>query len=104
MVMGVCVYHIAHLGMGQWFRQIGRNTEMANYTQGVYEARELALERLQAESAALRASNVIGIDVSQSNYQWESHVIEFFALGTAVIPLKSDQPVPKPSLTLSLNS
>ena len=71
---------------------------------GVYDAREMALERLQAESAALRATNVIGINVSQSNYEWESHVIEFFALGTAVIPLTADQPIPKPSLTLTLNS
>src|SRR5579863_1124321 len=44
MVMGNCVYHIEHLGMAQWYKQIGRNVEMTNYTMGVYEARDLAME------------------------------------------------------------
>src|SRR5437588_10513666 len=38
LVMGNCVYHIEHQGLGQWFKQIGRNVEMANYTMGLYEA------------------------------------------------------------------
>lgn len=104
LVMGTCVYHIAHMGMAQWFKQIGRNAEMVNYTQGLYEARDLAMERMQAEATGLQASNVVGVSVSQGNYQWESHVIEFFALGTAVVPLSSDHTLPPPSLTLTLNN
>ena len=103
LVMGNCVYHIVHQTMGQWFKQIGRNVEMANYTQGIYEARELAMERMQAESAVLQATNIVGVSISQDNYQWESHIIEFFTLGTAVIPLGTDHSMPTPSLTLPLN-
>src|SRR6266566_97545 len=76
---------------------------MANYTQGIYEARELAMERMQAESAVLQATNIVGVSISQDNYQWESHIIEFFTLGTAVIPLGTDHSMPTPSLTLPLN-
>jgi len=47
------------------------------YTQGVYEARELAMERMQAEAAALQATNIVGVSISQDNYEWESHIIEF---------------------------
>jgi len=104
LVMGNCVYHIEHQGMGQWFKQIGRNVEMTIYTQGIYEARELAMERMQAEAAALQATNIVGVSISQDNYEWESHIIEFFVLGTAVIPLAADHPMPTPSLTLPLNS
>ena len=103
MVMGNCVYHIAHMGMGQWYKQIGRNVEMSIYTQGVYEARELAMERMQAEATALQATNIVGVSISQDNYEWESHVIEFFTLGTAVIPMATDHAMPTPSLTLPLN-
>lgn len=104
MVMGNCVYHVEHQSMGQWYKQIGRNVEIATYTQGLYEARELAMERMQAECVALQATNVIGVTVSQSNYEWESHVIEFFTLGTAVVPLTTEHPLPKPTLTLSLDN
>ena len=45
LVMGNCVYHVAHQGMRAAWRQIGRNQEMPTYTQALYEARELAMER-----------------------------------------------------------
>ena len=51
-VLGTCVYHIAHQGVLQSLRQVGQNQEMMQFTQGVYEARELALARMQAEAAA----------------------------------------------------
>ena len=104
LVMGNCVYHIAHQGMNQWFKQIGRNVEMPNYTAGLYEARDLAMGRMQAEASALQATRVVSVNLSQGNYEWESHVIEFFILGTAVVPFASAHPVPEPSLTLSLNN
>src|SRR5579859_4600015 len=45
-VLGTCVYHIAHQGVLQSLRQVGQNQEMMQFTQGVYEARELALTRM----------------------------------------------------------
>ena len=104
LVLGNCVYHIAHQGMGQWFKQVGRNAEMVNYTQGLYEARELAMGRMQNEALALQAGGIVGMTVTQDNYEWEAHVIEFFALGTAVVPLSAEHTVPTPSLTLTLNN
>ena len=50
-VLGTCVYHIAHQSVMQALRQSGRNQEMIQFTQGVYEARELALVRMQAEAS-----------------------------------------------------
>src|SRR6202034_3622008 len=50
-VLGTCVYHIAHQGVMQSMRQAGQNQEMPQFTQGVYEARGLALSRMQAEAA-----------------------------------------------------
>jgi uncharacterized protein YbjQ (UPF0145 family) len=54
-VLGTCVFHIAHQGVLQSLRQVGQNQEMMQFTQGVYEARELALARMQAEAAAAKS-------------------------------------------------
>jgi uncharacterized protein YbjQ (UPF0145 family) len=103
MVMGSCVYHVAQQGIGQWMRQMGQNVEMANYTQALYDARELAMERMQAEAVSLNAQGIVGTQINERSHGWGSHVIEFFAVGTAVIPITADHEVPPPALTLLLN-
>jgi uncharacterized protein YbjQ (UPF0145 family) len=103
MVMGSCVYHVAQQGIGQWMRQMGQNIEMANYTQALYDARELAMERMQTEAVSLKAEGIVGTQINERNHGWGSHVIEFFAVGTAVIPITADHEVPPPALTLLLN-
>jgi uncharacterized protein YbjQ (UPF0145 family) len=49
LVMGTCVYHIAHRGLGQTLGSVGQNVELPNFTQALYEARELAMTRMQDE-------------------------------------------------------
>ena len=88
MVMGSCVYHVAHRGMMQSIKQTGRNVELEQYTQALYDARELAMERMQTEAEAI-GDGVLGIvevKLHENNHGWGSHVIEFFAIGTAVVP------------------
>jgi uncharacterized protein YbjQ (UPF0145 family) len=103
MVMGSCVYHVAQQGIGQWMRQMGQNVEMVNYTQALYDARELAMERMQTEAVSLKAEGIVGTQINERSHGWGSHVIEFFAVGTAVIPITADHQVPPPALTLLLN-
>jgi uncharacterized protein YbjQ (UPF0145 family) len=103
MVMGTCVYHVAHQTFGQFFKTAGQNVEMTNFTQGLYDARELAMERMQAEAEGLSAAGIVGVDIHEGNYGWSSHVIEFFVVGTAIVPLRADHHIPTPQLVLSLN-
>ena len=103
MVMGNCVYHVARQGVGQWFKQVGQNVEMTNYTQALYDSRELAMERMQAEAISLGAQGVVGAQIHEGSHGWGSHVIEFFAVGTAVISISDTHEVPAPSLSLLLN-
>lgn len=84
LVMGTCVYHVAHQGFMQALKRIGRNVEMENYTQALYEARELALSRMQAEAEQDGANGIVGARVVETSHGWGSHVIEYFAVGTAV--------------------
>jgi uncharacterized protein YbjQ (UPF0145 family) len=88
LVMGSCVYHVAHRGMLQSIKQTGQNVELEQYTQALYDARELAMERMQQEAQDI-GDGVLGIvevKLHENNHGWGSHTIEFFAVGTAVIP------------------
>jgi uncharacterized protein YbjQ (UPF0145 family) len=98
MVMGNCVYHVAHQSMRQAFRQMGQNQEMTLFTEALYEARELATQRMQAEAEQLQARGIVGARIGQGSHGWGSHIIEFFAIGTAVIP--SEAGVQGPSFVL----
>jgi uncharacterized protein YbjQ (UPF0145 family) len=106
-VLGTCVYHVAHQGVMQTLRQAGRNQEMMQFTQGVYEARELALSRMQAEAAAAHASGIVGVTVDVKNHVWGQHATEFLATGTAVRRLSAEHRLPetspRPTFTLGLD-
>jgi uncharacterized protein YbjQ (UPF0145 family) len=107
-VLGTCVYHIAHQSLMQTLRQAGQNQEMIQFTQGIYEARELALSRMQAEAAQARASGIVGVGIAVSNHVWGEHATEFLATGTAIRRLSDEHRLPattpKPTFTLGLDA
>jgi len=103
LAMGNCVYHVARRGMRQAMSQFGKNVELPNYTQALYTARELALERMQTEAQSVHANGVVGVDVQQSNFGWNTHVMEFFAVGTAVLREGRPPAEAEPGLVLALN-
>jgi uncharacterized protein YbjQ (UPF0145 family) len=106
LVMGSCVYHVAHRGPLASIGSIGRNVELENYTAAMYEAREIAIERMQHEARLVQAEGVVGVDIHEGSHGWRTHVIEFFAVGTAVLPLDSEAappPIPDPIMVLSVN-
>lgn len=103
MVMGSCVYHVAHQGMFKSLGNLGRNVELPNFTQAMYDARELAMERMQKEAHDDKAEGVVGVQLSERSHGWGSHIIEFFSVGTAVTPTRDDHVIESPNLILSLN-
>jgi uncharacterized protein YbjQ (UPF0145 family) len=103
MVMGSCVYHVAHRGMFQAMKQAGQNIELPNFTQALYDARELAMERMQAEAEALQAEGIVGVQLTEGSHGWGSHVIEFFAIGTAIVPYGDDHEIQAPTTVLDLS-
>src|SRR6201995_2718626 len=106
MVMGSCVYHVAHRGVLSGLGNVGRNVELENFTSALYEAREIAIERMQAEASAAKAEGVVGVDIHEGSHGWQTHVIEFFAIGTAVLPLEQEiapEKIADPIMVLSVN-
>lgn len=102
LVLGTCVYHVAHQGMFQAMGNIGQNKEMPNFTQALYEARELAMARMQDEARKVSAEGIVGVQIQEKSHIWGSHTIEFFAMGTAVRKLP-DREIEKPRMVLSLD-
>ena len=99
LVMGNCVYFVAPQQQGGY----PQNMELVGPTQAFYDARELAMERMQAEAEALGAEGIVGVTVDESNHTWGVNVLEFSAIGTAVMPIRADHKIPTPSLVLSVN-
>ena len=94
---------VAHQGLRGFFSKIGQNVEMENYTQALYDARELAMERMQAEAQEVQAEGIVGVQIQERSHGWGSHVIEFFAVGTAVVPTKADHIIEPPAMMLSMD-
>jgi uncharacterized protein YbjQ (UPF0145 family) len=102
MTMGTCVYHIAHQRFWQAIGNTGQNVEIPQFTEALYDARELAMSRMQAEAEALAAEGIVGVQLLSQSHRWGGHTTEFFAIGTAVRPLREDHTIATPSLVLPL--
>lgn len=102
MVMGSCVYHIAHQRFWNAMGNVGQNVEIPQFTEALYDARELAMSRMQAEAERLAAEGIVGVQLLSLPHRWGGHTTEFFAIGTAVRPLRSDHVIDRPQLVLPL--
>lgn len=104
MVMGNCVYHVAAQNFGNFMRTFTQNAELVQYTQALYDSRELAMERMQKEAEDLDAKGIVGANIHERTHAWGPHVIEFFAIGTAVEEISKDHVIEPPTLVLPLVS
>lgn len=103
LVLGTCVYHVAHLTFRQTLQASGQNTELGTYTQAVYDAREIAMARMQYEGSQVGADGIVGVEVRENDWVWGEHGIEFFAMGTAVSRLHLDAAPVSPQMTMPLS-
>jgi uncharacterized protein YbjQ (UPF0145 family) len=113
-VMGNCVYYIPPRilnGVGE-----ADSRELHDYTHALYDARELAIERLQDEAEELGAKGIVGVTVSEHQHSWQTEpwnlgnaalkvgeVLELFVVGTAVIPTGEAADLGSPTLILTAN-
>ncbi len=114
LVMGNCVYYIPARTLNRV--QDSNSRELSDYTHALYDARELAIERLQDEAEALGAKGIVGVTVSEHQHSWQTNpwnvgnaalkvgeVLELFVVGTAVIPTGAPPELDTPTLILSAN-
>jgi uncharacterized protein YbjQ (UPF0145 family) len=83
LVLGNCVYSMGAVGgFLAGLRGIARG-EVDQYSRLMYEARELALSRMQAEADALGADGVVAVKLN-IEYMHGNEWMEVTAVGTAV--------------------
>ena len=78
-VVGVSIYHIGYQ-QSSW----KESQEMVVLSQAMYDARELAMTRMEEEADQLGADGVVGVRLEIGRYDWGENMAEFIALGTAV--------------------
>ena len=113
-VMGNCVYYVRPQALA--VPNESRNGELAPYTHCLYDARELAFERLQAEAEDLGATGIVGVEIEEKQHTWGAgrfaggnaaklygETIEFFVFGTAVVPAAAREPAPVPTIVIPAN-
>src|SRR5207237_8581735 len=83
LVMGNCIYSMG--AIKNWLVGIKGNFqgELKEYSQLMYQARELALSRMQFEADQLGADGVIGVDI-KVEFMHNGEGMEVTALGTAL--------------------
>ncbi|MFT3842264.1 MAG: heavy metal-binding domain-containing protein [Myxococcaceae bacterium] len=112
-VMGNCVYYVnpKMVNASGW-----KSGELVNYTHALYDARELAIERLQDEAEELGATGIVGVTVAERSHSYRANpwnvgnaalqsgeVLEMFVFGTAVVPTGEKSHAGHAALVLSAN-
>lgn len=115
-VTGYCSYYVA-LGsnmtqqiQGWWTG--GMNQEIGPFTQGLYNARHLAMRRANDMANRLQALGIVGMHIENDRQIQEYETdnpsrryldlyVHFAVLGTAIITVKKDHSIPKPKATLT---
>jgi uncharacterized protein YbjQ (UPF0145 family) len=69
-VMGSSIYHT-----GIQTRRWSKSQELSKLTEAMYNARELAMARMEEEAEALDADGVVGVRLDVNYYEWGSDAV-----------------------------
>ncbi len=105
LAMGFSAYFVYSYGNMWSFR----NQELTAYSDGVYQARHRAMQRLQGDLVRLNADGVVGVKVDAKRQliggddNNPAHLeVEFFALGTAIVAVPQRPRPGAPPLVLNM--
>jgi uncharacterized protein YbjQ (UPF0145 family) len=119
-VMGNCVSYVPPNTLMMTTGSSSDNQELSEYTHVLYDARELAIGRLQYEAESLHAEGIVGVTVTEKEHSWgagqpgvgkrdgnaaytNGELIELFVVGTAVVRYDQGKALPPVHLAVPLN-
>jgi uncharacterized protein YbjQ (UPF0145 family) len=103
LVLGTCVYSVAAAAFRFRGIRMFRNMELPQLTEALYDARELAMTRMQEEAKALSADGIVGARIDEHRHSWRGRAIEFVAVGTAIVRETPAEPPASPMPVIDLN-
>ena len=89
--------------IGAAIAQQSQNVELTNFTEAIYAARELAMERMQRSAIDLHGSGVVEVKVLEGPMSFAAHAVGFTAWGTVVRLVDDEHRRMSPSLVVSLD-
>lgn len=113
--VGTCVYEVSKNALSTWNQGAFSNNEITEYTQAFMDARELAMERLAYDlfqefpaGSADTPTGIVGMSVDETLHPGLRPLIEYTAIGTAIAPVRSDDPrrapeLPAPTMVVPLD-
>jgi uncharacterized protein YbjQ (UPF0145 family) len=101
LAFGASFVHVPRRSAGQTLKQQNQNVELVNFTAALYDARESAMERMQAEAIRCGAKGVVAVTISEGPMSFARHAIRFTAWGTAVVPGPAGHQYVRPQVVLA---
>ncbi len=89
--------------IGTALAQQTQNVELTNFTEAIYSAREMAMERMQRAAIALHGSGVVEVKVVEGPMTFAPHAVGFTAWGTVVRLAAGQHRLMNPSMVVSLD-
>lgn len=89
--------------VGAALAQQSQNVELTNYTEAMYSARELAMERMQQSALSMKGGGVVEVKIVEGPMPFAAHAIGFAAWGTVVRLSAQSHRVMSPTMVVSLN-
>lgn len=103
LAVGASFVYAPRRTMGAVLQQQSQNVELANYTEAIYSARELAMERMQRAAIDLKGTGVVEVKIVEGPMAFASHAVGFAAWGTVVRLAGSTHQNVEPTMVVSLD-
>ncbi len=81
---GASFVYAPRRSMGAAMKQSAQNVELTNFTEAMYQAREMAMERMQQAAIAMGGTGVVEVKVTEGAMEFARHAVGFTAYGTVV--------------------
>ncbi len=103
LVGGASYVHAPRRGVGAALGQVRQNVELTNFTETLYAARELAMQRIQEDIAEVGGTGLLDMRFVDETVPFAGHVVAFRAYGTAVKLLADTHTHPDLQLVVPLD-
>lgn len=103
LAFGSSVVYAPRRSAGDTLRQSTQNIELTNLTTALYQARELAMERMQQSATAMRGHGVVAVTVREGPFASVRNAVQFTALGTAVVLVEEEHRQIQPRMVVPLD-
>ncbi len=103
LAVGASFVYAPRRSMGTVLQQQSQNVELTNFTEAIYSAREMAMERMQSSAIARHGTGVVEVKIVEGPMAFAAHAVGFAVWGTVVRLAGESHRLLHPSMVVSLD-